>query len=194
MQHLVYLHGFLSSPQSEKAQQTKAFAAKHYPYLNLHIPQLSGDIVKAVDKIDALLNTLPQGKLAFIGSSMGGFLSTYFVEKYASKFDARAVLINPAVAPYNLLSDYIGDHQNPYSQERFTIAPQSIKNIHDYYVATLNHPSRFKVLLQTDDETLDYRLAVEYYRGANMTIETGGNHSFVNYERHLADIFAFLIP
>lgn len=192
MQHVVYLHGFLSSPQSEKAQQTRAYVKRYLPALNLHIPQLPGNIDCAVNKIETLLNSLPGAKLGFIGSSMGGFLSTYMMEQYANKFDAKAVLINPAVAPYALLADYVGEHQNPYTQERFVISPQSIASLHKYRPKHLSQLHRYQVMLQTKDETLDYRLAEAYYAGANVLIEKGGDHSFKGYEQHLAQIFAFL--
>lgn len=192
MQHLVYLHGFLSSPQSEKAQQTRAYVKRHLPALNLHIPQLLGNIDRAVTKIETLLDSLPSAKLGFIGSSMGGFLSTYMMEQYANKFDAKAVLINPAVAPYELLADYVGEHQNPYTKERFVISPQSIASLHKYCPTRLSQLHRYQVMLQTADETLDYRLAEAYYAGAHLCIEQGGDHSFQAYEQHLGQIFTFL--
>jgi len=192
MQHLVYLHGFLSSPQSEKAQQTLAYAKRHLPALNVYTPQLPGDINCAVRKIEALVVSLPSTRIGFIGSSMGGFLSTYILEKYADKFDAKAVLINPAVAPYELLADYIGEHQNPYTQERFTINPDSIKSLRAFSSDTISQANRYQVMLQTEDETLDYRLAVAKYSKANLIIEPGGNHSFEGYTQHLEQMFAFL--
>ncbi len=48
-------------------------------------------------------------------------------------------------------------------------------------------------MLQTGDETLDYRLAVEHYQGADVVVEEGGDHSFVNYDQHLPAIMAFLL-
>jgi predicted esterase YcpF (UPF0227 family) len=192
MQHVIYLHGFLSSPKSEKAQQTLAYVKRHLPALNLYIPQLPGNIDRAVNTIETLLDSLPSAKLGFIGSSMGGFLSTYMMEKYANKFDAKVVLINPAVAPYELLADYIGEHQNPYTQERFFISPQSIVSLHKYRPKKLSQLHRYQVMLQTEDETLDYRLAKAYYAGANVLIEKGGDHSFQAYEQHLGQIFTFL--
>lgn len=192
MQHLIYLHGFLSSPQSEKAQQTLAFAKRHYPALNIYVPQLSGNIGKAILSIEAIIATLPCKPLRFIGSSMGGFLSTHFVEKYADTYGAKAVLVNPAVKPHELMNDYMGLHVNPYSQEQFSVHKQSIDMLRSLEVIAPRHPENYKVLLQTEDETLDYALAVAKYQGANMTIEQGGNHSFVGYEDHLPAIFDFL--
>jgi hypothetical protein len=46
-------------------------------------------------------------------------------------------------------------------------------------------------MLQTGDETLDYRLAIEKYDGCPSIIEKGGNHSFVNFESHIDRILDF---
>lgn len=192
MQHVIYLHGFLSSPHSEKAQQTLAFVRRYYPGLNMHVPQLSGDIIKAISIVESIVATLPERPLRFIGSSMGGFLSTHFVEKYANRQGAKAVLVNPAVTPHQLLNDFIGEHINPYSQERFTITHDAIAILRSLEVLKLEHLQSYKVLLQTADETLDYRLAEAKYKGADMTIEQGGNHSFIDYDKHLPQIFDFL--
>jgi len=51
---------------------------------------------------------------------------------------------------------------------------------------------KYYVLLQTDDEVLDYTMAAERYDGARLTIEQGGNHSFEGFENHLASIMDFL--
>jgi predicted esterase YcpF (UPF0227 family) len=197
MHHLVYLHGFLSSPQSVKAQSTLAFAKQHFPSLNVHIPELPGDISKAVGIIDNLLCTLPINRTGFIGSSMGGYLSTYCIEKYASKANIcslpKAVLINPAVEPFTLLADYMGQHRNPYTNEVFYVKPPHITMLKRLYVNTFGDPLRYKVLLQKEDETLDYKLAAKKYARSALTIEDGGDHSFVNYESHLPDIFRFLM-
>lgn len=207
MQHLVYLHGFLSSPQSQKAQQTLQYAKRHFPSLNMYVPQLPGDITKAVLLIDNLLATLPLHNTGFIGSSMGGFLSTYCIEKYyaqaptiAASYSSqrkiacpKAVLVNPAVTPFELLSDYMGQHVNPYTNETFHILPQHIATLKALYRNNLMVPSCYKVLLQTGDETLDYSLAAKKYAESNLVIEKGGDHSFVDYEKHLSRIFNFLL-
>ena len=192
MKTLIYLHGFLSSPQSEKAQLTKDYFAKHHPECKLVIPQLPN----TPDKIRPVLETLiTEEKLAIgegalvIGSSMGGYLATWLVESCGGK----AVLVNPAVRPFELFQDYFGEHVNPYSQEKFTLRQQDMTTI-----AALNTPSvrsakAYKVLLQTGDETLDYRQAEKKYQGSDMTIEQGGDHSFMNYADHLPAISAFLL-
>lgn len=197
MHHLVYLHGFLSSPQSIKAQTTLAYVKKHFPSVNVYIPQLPGDITQAVNIIDSLVNTLPIGRTGFIGSSMGGFLSTYCIEKYGAQNETtdlpKAVIINPAVEPHKLLADYVGSHVNPYTKEVFNVHQNHLNILKHLYVNKLLKPQRYKVLLQKGDETLDYKLAEKKYAASNLHIEDGGDHSFIDYGRHLPSILKFLI-
>ena len=186
---VIYLHGFLSSPQSVKAQQTREFAAKHYPQLHLEVPQLPNYPQAAAAVLDTLVQKHRGKTLRFIGSSMGGFLSTYLVEKYGGK----GVLINPAVKPYELLADYLGEHVNPYTDEAFTLEEQHIEQLRRLDISLPTDQERYWVLLQTGDETLDYREAMEKYAQARLTVEQGGDHSFVDFDRHLPEIFRFLL-
>lgn len=185
---LIYLHGFLSSPESLKAVQSAEFAAKHYPELNIHIPQLPCYPLEAKAFLQRLMDEVEGQRLGFIGSSLGGFLSTWLVEHYGG----RGVLINPAVEPFILLADYLGEQQNPYSKERFVLKPDHMQHLRQMHVPSLADPSRYKVLLQTDDEVLDYRQAANKYAQSDLLVEQGGDHSFIDYQRHLPAIFDFL--
>lgn len=190
MQYLViYLHGFLSSPDSQKAQQTLKYVNTHYPILEIEVPKLANYPLEAVDIIEDIVAKNPGKALRFIGSSLGGFLSTYMCEKYGGK----AVLINPAVKPFELLADYLGEHINPYTQEHFTLQSKHVDDLVTLDTAKVTSPARYWTLLQTADETLDYRLAESKYQGGKMTIEEGGDHSFQNFQRFLPDIFRFLL-
>ena len=188
MQHIIYLHGFLSSPSSLKAQQTQQYLRKHYPSVNLHCPQLSGNIDKTLQQVESLVKTIPPTQRCFIGSSMGGFLANYAVEK----FGGRAALINPAIKPHDLLQDYLGMHTNPYSGERFHITRKHLITLHRCYQKALSDPLKYMVLLQTGDEVLDYRLAAAKYSDSHLIVEEGGDHSFIDYDKWLAKIINFL--
>ena len=60
------------------------------------------------------------------------------------------------------------------------------------YQDELQHKDNYWVKLQTGDETLDYREAVERFQGSKVDVEQGGDHGFQNYEKHLPDIIEFL--
>ena len=51
MSQVIYLHGFLSSPQSEKAQLTKAYVEQNVKDVILHIPQIPNTIDKVADDV-----------------------------------------------------------------------------------------------------------------------------------------------
>ena len=184
-----YLHGFLSSPKSVKAQLTADFVKSNYPELTFEVPQLSNYPGQARDILLKLAEQYQGRPLRFIGSSMGGFLSTFMVER----FSGRAVLINPAVKPFELLVDYLGLHVNPYTNEQFCLEHKHMLELKEMDTTRLQHPDNYWALLQTDDEVLDYRQAEEKYAGARLTVEQGGDHSFQGYERFLPDIFEFLL-
>jgi predicted esterase YcpF (UPF0227 family) len=58
-------------------------------------------------------------------------------------------------------------------------------------VENITEADRYLVLLQTGDETLDYRGAALKYKNAQCIIEPGGDHSFTGFERHLEKIIQF---
>lgn len=189
--HILYLHGFMSSPQSEKAQETLSYLKKTHPTYTLHTPQLSNFPSQIEAQLLALIEQTPEllaGGLRVIGSSMGGYIATWLVEKFGGK----GVLVNPAVRPYELLRGYLGNHVNPYTGEAFTLVEQDMAIIKALDTPLLSRPDAFRVMLQTADETLDYRQAETKYKHSDLVIEEGGDHRFVNYHEHLPQLIAFL--
>jgi predicted esterase YcpF (UPF0227 family) len=186
---VIYLHGFLSSPESQKARQTLDYAKANYPDLPIEIPQLANYPNDAQAIIERLIAEHKGKKLRFIGSSLGGFFSTFMVEKYSGK----AVLINPAVRPFELLVDFLGKHINPNTQQPFLLENKHIEELRQLDTPSLKPTSDYWILLQTADETLDYRQAETKYQDYKLSIEQGGNHSFLDFQRFLPDIFRFLL-
>lgn len=48
------------------------------------------------------------------------------------------------------------------------------------------------LLVQTGDEVLDYRQAVQKYRGCKQIIEEGGNHAFDCFDTYITEAINFL--
>ena len=103
--HLLYLHGFRSSPQSMKARKMAAWVAAHRPDLTWWCPQLPPSPADALALINAGTRGWPADTRAVMGSSLGGFYATVFAEAQG----CRAVLVNPAVDPARDLATYIGE-------------------------------------------------------------------------------------
>ncbi|GLP97228.1 YqiA/YcfP family alpha/beta fold hydrolase [Paraferrimonas sedimenticola] len=187
---LLYLHGFASSPQSLKAQQTREFLEQHFPNTPIHVPALSHEptLVKA-QLCDWVERQMADGHtVRFMGSSLGGYLASYLSEKYGGK----AAIVNPAVRPYELLADYVGIQENLYSGETFEVKIEHMDELKSMDTEVIRQPQNFLVLLQSDDEVLDYRQALWKYQSAQLIVQEGGDHSFVGFERHLPAIAEFL--
>ncbi len=186
---LLYIHGFNSSPLSHKAQVMQQYCAANRPDIKVVVPKLPSFPKQAAAYLVDVVNQYKDDyQIGLVGSSLGGYLSTWLNHQ----FGFRAVLVNPAVKPYELLANFLGEQQNPYTQERYVLAAEHIDELKELDTPTLRAPQDFWLLQQTGDEVLDYRQAVDKYRHARQTIEEGGDHSFVDFERYPAQIIHFL--
>jgi predicted esterase YcpF (UPF0227 family) len=100
-------------------------------------------------------------------------------------------VINPACKPQRLLPNYTDqDIQNYHTQETYRLSATHIAELEAFDVP-VNRPENYWLMAQTNDETLDYREAVEKYRESKQLIEEGGNHSFEGFEHHLSSCLQF---
>lgn len=185
MHDLLYIHGFLSSPQSTKARQMLAWAAQRHD-LRVHVPALPVDPEAALAILEATLRACASAP-ALIGSSLGGFYANIL----AARHGLRAVLINPAVHPHVLLKDYVGQQRNHHSGVVAEVRPEHFSLLQRIEVSPL-YPERLWVLLETGDETLDYRQAEQFYQGCVIDIRSGGSHSYEGFVQKLPAINEFL--
>jgi len=185
--YLVYIHGFNSSPLSHKARQTADYFARAGLADCLAVPELPHEPARAIEDLCAIIENRSQ-PVALIGSSLGGYYATWLAEHYG----LRAALINPAVRPAELWQSHLGPNQNFYSGRRYEITAEHVEQLRQLDVPVLRQPENLMLLVQTGDETLDYRLAVDKYKSSVSIIQPGGNHSFVNFELMLPDIIRFL--
>lgn len=186
---LLYIHGFNSSPLSHKAQVMKSYCEQYRPDIRVEVPCLPCFPAAAAELLRSIVEQHKADyKIGLIGSSLGGYLSTWLNFHY----QLPAVLVNPAVKPYELLKDYLGPQTNPYTSEEYILTEQHIGELIELDVASIQNPDDFWLLQQKDDEVLDYRQAVDKYQASKQTVEEGGDHSFINFERYPAKIIEFL--
>lgn len=177
---IVYLHGFNSSAQSHKAQLLARYLEERglgAQYACPGLPPHPRDAIRAIE-------ALPEA--CFIGSSLGGFYATYMAEKHG----ARAVLINPAIDPHIGLRTYLGPQKNLHTGEPYELTEDYLRAWKDLYVPRVT-PSRYLLLVETGDEVLDYRRALERYAGAEQVVVPGGDHSLASFPQHLPRILEF---
>jgi len=191
-QNVLYIHGFNSSPLSMKAKQTRHYLAQNFPQVNFVCPQLANSPNDAIAQCRQIIQRNEMNNQWYlIGSSLGG----YFSNDLSNQFNVPAVLINPAVKPFELLTDYIGEQINPYTHEVYQVSEHHI----DELKAMEQKPpsidgcqkNNYLVMVQTDDEVLNYQHAVKKYQHCRLIVEQGGDHSFVGFEQHLPTIANF---
>jgi hypothetical protein len=182
---ILYLHGFTSGPQSHKAQALGARMRERGLGEKFICPQLPASPREAIALAEGLIAR--HGVSTVVGSSLGGYYSTYLAES----FDLKAVLVNPAVVAHLSLQQYIGPQQWLYSGEPFEFTLRHIEELRAIEVPVLGKPQRFWLLVEEGDETLDYRHAVSRYAGARQTVLPGGDHSFTRWNDYLDPVIAF---
>ena len=183
---LIYIHGFNSSALSFKAGLVRKFMVERGRGNEFVCPELPDRPRHAIALLEELIRESGPGRAALIGSSLGGYYATWLAERY----DMRAALVNPAVRPYELLGLALGMQTNLYTGVRYELTSGHVDELREYEVATIR-PHRYLLLVSTGDEVLDYRQAVERYRGGEQVIEQGGDHGFSGFERHLERVLAF---
>lgn len=152
------------------------------------VPTLSHDPAQALETIEDCIAGGRDGVALLVGSSLGGYYATYLVERHGMK----AALINPAVAPCDYLpSEIIGRHRNQYTHEEYEFTLEHVAFLRTLEIKKIRDPSRYLLLVQTGDTTLDYRLALKLYAGCEQIVQEGGSHSFENFDLMLPRILQF---
>jgi uncharacterized protein len=191
--HLLYLHGFRSSPLSTKARQMAAWVQCHRPAVHWWCPQLPPSPAQAMRDVFAGIAAWPRATMGVVGSSLGGFYATVVAEGQGNGA-CRAVLLNPAVEPARDLARYVGEHgtwQQP--EERFVFEPAYVDELRQLHPATLTHPERYAAIVATGDEVLDWREMTARHAGAKMRLIDGGDHALSDFETaHLPFVLSFL--
>lgn len=185
-QKILVIHGFNSSPKSLKAELTKHYIQQHFPHVEVICPQLLSSPNAALEQLCNIIDTNKQCQWYLTGSSLGGYFATYLAEKY----NLKAVLINPAVKPYELLEDTLGEQTNPYTGEVYQVTVAHMQHLKAFEIDKIT-AKNFLVMVQTGDEVLDYQQAVDKYQQSQLCIQQDGDHSFINFDKMLPDIVNF---
>lgn len=186
--HLLYLHGFRSSPQSLKARQVADWVRSHAPSLEWWCPQLPASPAEAIGVVTSGIAHWPRDSMAVIGSSLGGFYATVIAERTG----CPAVLLNPAVDPARDLAAYIGEVRAWHSDDRFYFRPEFVDELRDLTPPAITRPERYFAVIAQGDEVLDWREMSERYAQCRIKLLEGGDHALSDFDAHLPQIMSFL--
>jgi hypothetical protein len=187
--HLLYLHGFRSSPKSFKAQRLQAWLAEHHRSVHWWCPQLPPSPREAMALVRQGIEGWPAASSAVLGSSLGGFYAT----AVAQATGWPAVLLNPAVDPARDLMAYIGELTAFHDPEQhFVFRAEHVEELRELAVPAITRPERILAIIAKGDELLDWREMTARYAGAQVRLLEGGDHALSDFDAHLPHILRFL--
>jgi len=188
IQHLLYLHGFRSSPQSMKARKVAEWVRLNRPDLQWWCPQLPPSPNEAMEMVTNRIAEWPRDRMAVIGSSLGGFYASVVAER----MQCRAVLINPAVEPARDLANYIGETTAWHSDDKFFFREEFVDELRAMRPVQITRPQRYFAIIAKGDEVLDWREMASRYEGCHIKLLEGGDHALSDFDDHLPEILHFL--
>lgn len=211
--HLLYLHGFRSSPQSAKAQAMAKWVQAHRPDLTWWCPQLPASPAQAMALLLQETAHWPRGQMAVMGSSLGGFYAAWL----SVHLGIPAVLINPAVYPARDLAHHIGQQplwhdprQNIFFEPAYVQELRKLESQHSQTFMTeiksqssptdgalfksehLQTRQTTLALIAKGDEVLDWREMLARHRAGQVRLIEGSDHALSDFEDHLPQILEFL--
>lgn len=187
--HVLYLHGFRSSPLSTKAQLVGRWLAEHRPDVHYWCPQLPPSPREAMQLVVDGIAAWPRETMAVMGSSLGGFYAGVVAERVG----CRAVVLNPAVDPARDLARHIGEQttwQNP--EEHFYFRAEYVDELRTMAPSALTRPERYAAVIAKGDELLDWREMTTRHAGAQTLLLEGSDHALSDFPDQLPFVLRFL--
>jgi hypothetical protein len=188
--HLLYLHGFRSSPRSAKARQVAARMAARHSEVVFWCPQLPPSPREAMEMVAQETASWPRQSMAVAGSSLGGFYATWVAERTGCK----AVLLNPAIDPARDLARHIGEQTAWHDpNDRFLFEPRFVDELRALQCGPVASPGNYFAVIAKGDEVLDWREMTGRYPGARIKLLEGSDHALSDFDAHIDEVFAFLL-
>ena len=183
---LIYIHGFNSSALSYKAGLLREHMIRLGHAAQYACPELSHRPAQAMAQLRDLLAPHDARTVTLVGSSLGGYYATWLVENLG----ARAVLVNPAVRPYDLLAAQVGPQKNLYTGAEYEFTAAHLAELRALETERIT-PAGYLLVTATGDEVLDYRDGVRRYAGCEQIVVAGGDHGFRGFADYLDPVIAF---
>lgn len=187
--HLLYLHGFRSSPQSAKARLVAEQVARQHPQVQLWCPQLPPSPRAAMALVAGGIAHWPRERMAVVGSSLGGFYASWV----AQQMRCPLVVLNPAVNPARDLARHIGDQTAWHDPaEHFYFDPAFIDELRALDVSAQSAAAAQLAIVAQGDELLDWHEMVARYPQAQLHLLEGSDHALSDFADHLPRVLQFL--
>jgi hypothetical protein len=184
---IIYLHGFRSSPASRKTSMLQARMAALGRSAEYLCPQLPPSPKESIDLVLGAARSVPAAELTLIGSSLGGYYATWLAERIG----CRAVLLNPAVAPYRDLQAHLGTQAVYHSDEQIEFRAEHLDELRRIDTPVISRPERYFLIAATGDALIDYRTMVARYAGARQRVIEGSDHELSDFASYIDEVLEF---
>lgn len=180
---ILYIHGWNSYKDARKAVLLKneINSSKNFEVDSITLKSHPKEAIQQLSNY--IEDHKEQRKVHLIGSSLGGYYATFLSEKY----NLKAAMINPAVWAYKIFKNDMGSNENLNTGEKYFIDDLWVQSLQDIFIESITGKN-YLVLLQTGDQTLNYKFAKQYFEGSNIIIDEGGSHSFENLELKIPEM------
>ena len=195
---IIYLHGFRSSPESNKATFLKQFCLTNN--IDFLCPPLDMSPEKAIaEAITTVENTMgyQNQQIILVGSSLGGFYATYIMQNYEGSEQVLSILINPSVRPFRDLESAINSEKK-WELEALNIKPFTrnyhleIQKLEEKVGTTMKFPDNILLVAAKGDELLNWEEMSSFYKGCQQYIVDGSDHSMTDFPKHWKSIKSFV--
>jgi uncharacterized protein len=190
---LLYLHGFRSSPQSNKVRILAERVAQRNARgagIDWHCPQLPASPTEAMALASGLIDTT--GRCVVIGSSLGGF----YAAQLANRFGLPCVLLNPGVRPARDLAPFVGEQHNWHDGQSFLFKPEYIDVLRaqEPHAPLLPETAKLAMaIIAKGDEVLDWREMCAAYPAATLRLLEGSDHAISEFVDHADAVLDFVM-
>ncbi len=181
---VIYIHGFNSAGYGDKVSKLKQFFGdENVISINLpHNPE------KAISLLEFLIRNIKNEEpLLLVGTSLGGAYTLYL----SYKFDIPGIIINPSVRPSEDLKTQVGKQKNYKTDEEYEFKEEYLdflKKIEIPITELQKIKDKLYIYLDEEDELLDSRETVRYFKDFYVKTFPGGNHRFQHMDELLEDL------
>jgi predicted esterase YcpF (UPF0227 family) len=184
---LVYIHGLNSSSRSFKATRLRERLNPHSVLAIDYPAHRPADAVAVLSDLFATFLVRHEGtEPAVVGSSMGGFYGQYLARRF--RF-SHLFMINPALTPWSLFREHIGETMTTADGERYRISEALIESTRPYGIAEPCDGTPSTLFLERGDEVIDTRIAERIYAGCGrLMVWEGGDHAFQHLDEAIETI------
>ena len=181
--NIVYIHGFRSSGDSDKARLLQ----KTFPLCRVLSPTLPADPSEAILQLEQLLEGLT-GRTLLVGTSLGGFYALYL----SCRLGYACCIINPTWKANESLARKVGVHTRYNSAEVYDFRAEYLNRLlemREFIRTCQKEPGRINIFLSNDDEELTFEGLEELIPECRLLRRfDDSGHRFTRFPEILSDI------